>query len=478
MREGDIWRMGVGSLQRAFAARLLSPREVVEALADRIEGLDPLVSAFTTLQLDRALDDAKRRTEELESGRVRGPLHGVPVGIKELFDVAGAVTSYGSTICRDRVPEEDAEAVRRLRAAGAIIMGLTRSHEFGWGITTQHETLGGTRNPWNRDRVPGGSSGGSAAAVAMGMVPLALGSDTGGSIRIPASLCGVTGLKPSYGRISKRGAVPLAPSLDHVGVIGRDVESVAAGYAALAGDDQEGPSTVPASPDEGSDRFSIRDGNSIRLGIAPALHLPELAPDHAAVFETAIERLRADGAGIEEVSFASPSEIRPAFNVIQMAEAYQVHSADLGLYPARAAEYGNDVRHRLDLASKVTRSEYHSARDRAALIRGRFAGVFEDVDALLTPVAAGGPAAIGRPDRGVHEFAETPFRDVVMGYTTPQNIAGLPACAVPAGWDRDGLPVGIQITAGAGGDAVVIRVARLLEETLKEEEDRVPSIAE
>ena len=325
MDEGQVWCMGVESLQKGFEVRSLSPQEVVETLADRIERLNPLVSAFTTLLLDRALDESKRRSDELIKERIRGSLHGIPVGIKELFDVGGAVTSYGSTICRNRVPEGDAEAVRRLRAAGAIVMGLTRSHEFGWGITTQHETLGGTRNPWSHDRVPGGSSGGSAAAVAMGMVPLALGSDTGGSVRIPAAYCGVTGLKPSYGRISKRGAVPLAPSLDHVGVIGRDVESASAGYAALAGYDKEDPSTVLAWPEEGSGGFSIRSSTRVRLGVAPALHTPALAADHAAVFETAIERLRAGGVEIGEVPFAFPEEIRPAFNVIQMAEAYQVH---------------------------------------------------------------------------------------------------------------------------------------------------------
>jgi aspartyl-tRNA(Asn)/glutamyl-tRNA(Gln) amidotransferase subunit A len=203
-----------------------SPRDVVAELSARIQQVDSSIGAFTVLTLDVALRDADACTEELAHGIRRGSLHGVPIAIKELFDVKDARTTYGSMVMGERLAEHDAEAVRRLRDAGAIILGLTRSHEFGWGITTQHARMGSTRNPWAFNRVPGGSSGGSAAAVAAGMVPIALASDTGGSIHIPSAYCGVAGLTPTYGRVSKCGAVPVAPSLDP-GLISRDVGPLA-----------------------------------------------------------------------------------------------------------------------------------------------------------------------------------------------------------------------------------------------------------
>jgi aspartyl-tRNA(Asn)/glutamyl-tRNA(Gln) amidotransferase subunit A len=250
-------------------------------------------------------------------------------------------------------------------------MGLTRSHEFGWGITTQHPFLGGTRNPWDLSRVPGGSSGGSAAALAAGMVPLALGTDTGGSIRIPAGYCGVAGLKPSYGRVSAAGIFPLAPSLDHAGPMARSAADLGAALPALA---ENGPDAV--APPE---RAVIDPGEAagqlagLTAGVVPDLHLPPLAPDHQRVFERAVAALYGAGAAVHEFRFADARELRPCFTTIQMAEAYHVHARVFGLFPRHAARYAPDVRARLQAAADVTLDQYLAARDTTRRARRQLA---------------------------------------------------------------------------------------------------------
>ena len=461
----ELWGLSVGGLQASYRSGAASPVEVVEELSERIEALDPGIGSFTTLTLERAADDARVLTDELAGGATRGPLHGVPVGIKELFDVGGAETTYGSTLLSGRIPTEDAEAVRRLREAGCIVMGLTRSHEFGWGITTQHSTRGSTRNPWALDRVPGGSSGGSAAALAMGFVPLALGSDTGGSIRIPATYCGVAGFKPTYGRVSKRGAVSLASSLDHPGPLARRVADLVPALEVLSGYDDADPTTIPDRLDMGGFENGLTD---LVVGVCPDLHLRPLWPDHQRIFEEALALVKEAGAKVIEVRFGAAAGIRPAFDSIQMAEAHHYHNAVLGLYPNRREEYGRDVARRLELAAAVSLEAYLDARQAALEFRQTFARIFERIDVLLTPVTAGGPSTVSAPDVVIREDESIPFRDLVMGYTVPQDLAGLPVCSVPVGRDDDGLPVAVQLTAARGRDALALRGAFGLENAIPE----------
>jgi aspartyl-tRNA(Asn)/glutamyl-tRNA(Gln) amidotransferase subunit A len=456
----QVWQLSTGELRASYERRELSPREAVAALIEHIERHDASIGAFTTPTFERALADAADLTDELAAGESRGALHGVPVGIKELFDVGGAETTYGSPMLAGRIPQHDAEAVRRLRAAGCIVMGLTRSHEFGWGITTQNERLGSTVNPWSTDRVPGGSSGGSAAALAMGFVPVALGSDTGGSIRIPAAFCGVAGFKPTYGRVSKRGAVALAPSLDHPGPLARDVAGLVAAIGALSGYDGADPTTLT------SDLVLDGAGDGLAglvVGVCPDLHVRPLWPDHQRVFDRSVAVVESAGARVIEVAFPDAAAIRPAFGVIQMAEAHDYHAVALGLYPGRRDEYGGDVAHRLDMASEVTLGSYLDARRRAATFDRRFQQIFESVDVVLTPVTGGGPSTTSRPDVVVANGEVVPFRDLVMDYTVPQDLAGLPTCAVPVGRDGDGIPVAVQLTAGFGRDATALRAGCGLE---------------
>lgn len=435
-----------------------SPPEVVEEVAARIDRLDPHIGAFRETSLERAAAEAEVRADELRRGELRGPLHGVPVAIKELFDVEGMSGAYGSRVLDGRTASNDAEAVRRLRQAGAIVVGITRSHEFGWGITTQHAELGGTANPWDLDRVPGGSSGGSAAAVAAGMVPIALGSDTGGSIRIPSAFCGTVGIKPTYGRVSAAGAVPLAPSFDTPGPIARYVEDLEVALAALAGRDLADPSTL--LPELGP----TRDGGGFdeaKFLTCPDLHVRPLAPDHAKLFDGLLDDLDSD-APVREVGFAGVDRLRDTFATIQMAEAYHVHSEQLATFPDRSDLYGSDVRGRLSTAADVTLSTYLSAQRHARDLRARFDDLLKDNQLLILPVSAGGPAYRSTPDVVTHLGEELQFRDLVMDYTVPENLGHLPACVVPAGIDGDGMPVGVQVVGSRGRDRLVLHAAAAL----------------
>lgn len=460
----EPWELGVRALQSAFAARTLTPDEVVAACLTRIEALDGAVGAFRQVAAERATSEAAERTAQLGRGETQGPLHGIPVAIKELFDVEGLSGCYGSEVFADRISPSDAEIVRRLRAVGAVVMGVTRSHELGWGITTQHATLGSTGNPWALDRVPGGSSGGSAAALATGMVPVAVGSDTGGSIRIPAGFCGAAGIKPTYGRIPKRGGVALAPSLDHPGVMARSVPDLADGYLAMAGHDPLDPSTfaVPA-PHVGD----LAEGaHGMRVGLAPDLHLRPLRDDYAELFERVVRVLEGAGAELVEVPIAGADRIRAAFGAIQMAEALHYHSTILGTYPERAGQYGGDVRGRLQMATEVTISDYLDARTTAQLVGRAFEEAFARVDVILTPVSAGGPSSVSDPDEVSHRGSSLPFRDLVMDYTVPQDLIGLPAVVVRSGYDHDGIPVGVQLTARRYDEATALRAGAGLEAAL------------
>jgi aspartyl-tRNA(Asn)/glutamyl-tRNA(Gln) amidotransferase subunit A len=461
----ELWELGVGRLQRAYATRECSPAEAVDALLVRIERLDGQLGAFRQVLHGPAREEAARMTAELAAGRSRGPLHGIPFAVKELIDVGGAAGCCGSKVLAGRISPRDAEVVHRLRAAGAIVLGVTRSHEFGWGITTQHAELGSTRNPWDPSLVPGGSSGGSAVAVAVGMVPLALGTDAGGSIRIPASCCGIVGLKPTFGRLSTQGVVPLAPSLDHIGLLAREAADVAIALRALVGDDP-GDSTMPRGPFPALPPSWDEGLEGIRVGFLPGLHLTPLAPDPERVFLAALAAAEAGGAAVQETAVEHPERIRPAFAAIQMAEAYHTHARTLGTYPGRAADYGPDVRERLELAQAVGLGEYLSARDESLLVRRRFQAVFAGVDVFLTPVMAGPPSPVADPDRVVHRGAVMPFRDLVMPYTVPQNLTGLPACVVPAGRDGGGVPIGVQVTAPWGREDLALRVGAALHRSL------------
>ena len=457
----EFWQLGARALARLYGARRAGPVEVLDASLERVRAADGMVGAFACVLDEEARSAARVLQDELSRGVSRGPLHGVPVAVKELFDVDGAPCDYGSDVLSGRVATADAELVRRLRQGGALIVGTTRSHEFGWGITTQHERRAGTRNPWNLDRIPGGSSGGSGAAVAAGMVPVAVGSDTGGSIRIPASFCGVAGLKPTFGRISRTGGMALAPSFDTAGALGRTIEDAAVVVEAMSGPDGVDPAcppdlpppAVPAAPDS-------LDG--ARVGVSADLMDVGLDGSVKVVFDAASGLLEELGAEIVEVGLPDAESIRSAFVPLQMAEAYHVHHS-MGLYPQRAADYGADVRSRLEAAADVSIGDYLAAMEQRRRIVAAFERGLRSVDAILSPVSGVGPSRVDDSDRAVWNGQTRPLRDAVMIFTVPHNVTGLPTSIVPVGVDPDGLPVGVQLMAGRWREDKAVEIAAALE---------------
>jgi aspartyl-tRNA(Asn)/glutamyl-tRNA(Gln) amidotransferase subunit A len=465
----EVCRLTARELLAGYASKDFSPLEVVDAFAERIEAVDATVGAFTTLCVERA------REEALATGRGerRGPLAGLPLGVKDLFDTQGVRTTYGSPMFAQYLPERDAEAVRRARAAGAILIGKTQTHEFAWGITSVNELMGSTRNPWALERISGGSSGGSAVALAMDEVPLALGTDTGGSIRAPASFCGVVGLKTTYGRISLAGAWPLARTLDHPGPMARTPADAALLLEVIAGHDPSDPATtrMPLGDVEGELHRGL---SGMVVGVCRDLHLVPLAHDVQAVFDAAVQTVEKAGARVVEVSLREAQLIYSAFGIIQRSEALDSHRS-AGLYPARRGEYGTDVLGRLELATQETLERYlHASADRQR-VRTGFSRLFEACGVLLTPTTACSPLPIGE-ENTCHHGREIDFRELVMTYTAPQDLVGLPACAVRAGFDALSIPVGVQFSGPPWSEAVVLRAAQGLFEATPEVQARRPPL--
>ncbi|WP_064750546.1 amidase [Solirubrobacter soli] len=410
-------------LRAAFAAREVSPVEIVDAAAEHAE-----LGAFVTLTLERAREEAKRAEQAYADGTAR-PLEGLTLAVKDLYDTQGVETTYGSKIFKGHVPKADASAVARARAAGAIVVGKTLTHEFAWGITSNNPHFPPCRNPWDPERIPGGSSGGSAVAVATGQAALALGTDTGGSIRIPAAFCGVSGLKPTYNRISVAGVFPLARSLDHAGPMARTPEDVRLLFEALTG----ARATSAGEP---------------RVAIAPALHLHPLSPAIQAAFDRAVSAM-----GAFELPFDEAERIYPAYAALQNVEAAHTHAAT---FPSRRDEYGVDVAARIDRARTNTLTDYLEATVARERLRAGFARLFADADLLLSPIHAVPPEP-----RTADSAAQT-LRDAVLPFTVPQNMTGLPAAAVPIGFDDLGLPIGVQLTGPPQSEGRVLAAAEAL----------------
>ena len=413
---------GAAELLAGYRARSISPVEVVAALSAAVE-TDPH-GAFWATCLERAALEA-RAAEDAWGGGAQRPLEGVPIAVKDLFDTEGVETTYGSAIFRGHVPSRDAEAVRLVRAAGAIVLGKTATHEFAWGFSSINDALGTVRNPRDPERVAGGSSGGSAAALAAGLAPLALGTDTGGSIRVPSAFCEVYGLKPTWGRVSLEGVWPLARTLDHAGPMARSLRDLGLLMGVLA----PLPDRVAHVPP--------------RVVVCPDLHGAPIEPQIAAAHERAALRL---GAG--EAAFAETELIVPAFRAIQLAEGHETHRA-AGLWPARADEYGADVRRRVELGAEVDMPRLLAAHADRERLRAAFARLFEHADVLLTPAV---PLA---PPRIDDERADPALREAVLAYTAPQDLLGLPSCVLPSG---------LQLTGPPGADALLVSVASSLAE--------------
>jgi aspartyl-tRNA(Asn)/glutamyl-tRNA(Gln) amidotransferase subunit A len=459
-------------IRAAVAARQLSAVEVCRAALDRIARADPPLHAFLHVSAERAL----ARAAELDRAPVRdAPLLGVPIALKDNICVAGVPTTAASRLLEHYVPPYSATVVDRLERAGAVIIGKTNCDEFAMGSSTEHSAFGPTRNPWAVDRIPGGSSGGSAVAVAAGMVPLALGSDTGGSIRQPAALCGVYGLKPTYGRVSRYGLIAFASSLDQIGPLAASAEDLALAFNAIAGPDERDSTSADAPP---LDLTAAADGEirGLRIGVPRELLGDGVEPGVLRAFDAALDTLRDAGAAIADIPLPHAPLAIPVYYLIANAEA----SSNLARYDgvrfgARAdaatlhdvyyrtrALFGAETKRRIMIGTFVLSAGYYDAyyvkaQQVRALIRHDYEQAFAQVDAVAMPTS---PTAAFRLGERTDDPLQMYLADV---FTVAANLAGLPAISIPCGLTAEQLPVGLQLTARRFEEAMLLRAATAIE---------------
>ena len=436
-------------LADAFETRALSPVELLDALLDRIDRLDPALNAFIRLDAEGARAAAHEAEREIAAGRRRGPLHGVPVGIKDIIDVAGLPTTCHSKILLENVPAGDATVVARLRAAGAVILGKLSTHEFALGGPSFDLPFPPARNPWNPAHHPGGSSSGSGAGLAAGLFPLALGSDTGGSVRNPASACGIVGLKPTYGLVSRRGVFPLAYTLDHVGPMARTVADAALLLAALRGADPADPTSVdgPSGISDDSIRMGVR---GLRIGYVRHFHETDMPaePRVAAALDAVAAAFAAEGAELRTVTLPDLNAFSSVNRILLQSEAWAIHAPWLR---SRPQDYGQSARRRLLAGAFLTAEDYILAQRRRTSMIAAVDAVFHDVDVLLTASAMDAPCRI--------DDEATLGRTYPRQARTPFNITGHPALAMMSGLSEDGLPLSVQFVGRYFDEATVLRTA-------------------
>jgi aspartyl-tRNA(Asn)/glutamyl-tRNA(Gln) amidotransferase subunit A len=435
---------------RVASGELRAERLVEDALAT-IARLQPSLNAFIAITADEALADARRADQEIAGGRYRGPLHGIPISLKDLVDVAGVPTTAGSKVREGRLAQTDATVVTYLKRAGAILIGKTNLHEFAFGTTSEDSGWGPARNPIDASRSPGGSSGGSAIAVATGMSVASVGTDTGGSIRIPAAACGIVGLKPGWGEIPADGVVPLSRQLDHVGPLTRSVDDAELMFHALRG---EAPSDLH------DDRESLF---GIKLAALDGYFMDRLSPDVEAAVQAALELLRDGGAKLSSASLAHAADIAPIYLHLVLADAAAYHATALA---DRPHAYTPNVRIRLEMGRHVLAEDYVRALRGREVIRQEIEGALAGVNALVLPALSIEAPPIGAATVPVNGGQE-PVRNAMLRCTQPFNLSGHPAISVPCGTTTAGLPVGLQIVGHAGRTNDLLRVARAIERTVQ-----------
>jgi aspartyl-tRNA(Asn)/glutamyl-tRNA(Gln) amidotransferase subunit A len=447
--------LSITELGAAFRAQRLSPVDATRACLDRIARHDPELHAFITVTGDQALAEARTAEAELARGTDRGPLHGVPIALKDLIDTAGVRTTGGSGVYADRVPSEDADVVRRLRDAGAVLIGKLNLHEMAYGASGFIGHFPITRNPRNPAHITGGSSSGSAAAVAAGMCIAALGSDTSGSIRIPAALCGIVGFMPSYGLVSLRGVLPLSWSYDHVGPMTRSVRDAALVLQAIAGYDAADILSIAFPPsDYVAAVDAARPRNApLRIGVARAHFFDDLHPDVATSIDRALGVLTGLGATLTDVNVAVDDD-RTVFRV----ESYAYHRALVEQMPER---YQPETLRRIRTGESITATDYITKLRELQTMRRNADAVFHGVDLIVTPTTAVPAPSFAELDGHLDDLR--PRELVLMRTTRMFDVLGTPAISVPCGVTAAGLPIGLQIVGRPGADAAVLQLAAAYE---------------
>ena len=458
MTNHDLTELTVAAAAKAIRDRSVSPLELTEAYLRRIERLNPRLNAYVTITADRARADARRATEEISKAPPRGALHGVPIGLKDLFETAGIRTTAGSKFFADYVPKSDCTVARKLAEAGSVLLGKLNTHEFAYGVTNDNPHTGTCRNPWDPSRIPGGSSGGSGAAIAASLAATTLGTDTGGSIRIPASLCGAAGLKPTYGRVSKAGVFPLSFLFDHPGPIARTVEDAAIVLDAIAGYDPADPVSVRA-PVEPYAAALGRGVKGMRVGVPRGYFYERLDDEVGSAVEAALGTLRDLGAEVRDLDLPSAEAGMMALFGVVLAEAQHIHAERLR---GRASDFGADVRAILEQPAPKT-PELVAALGKTYELTVAFQRALETVDVLVTPTTPIPAVRIGE-DTVRRGGVDEPSLLALIRCTAPFNATHLPALSLPCGFTRDGLPIGLQIAGRAFDEATVLAAGHAYEQ--------------
>jgi aspartyl-tRNA(Asn)/glutamyl-tRNA(Gln) amidotransferase subunit A len=469
VRDGPLrelhW-LGAADAAEAISARALSPVELMKALLDRIEALDPQLNAFIRVDGEAAMASAKAAEAEASSGHLRGPLHGVPVGIKDIIDVAGFATTCHSKILADNIASADAVCVQKLRAAGAIVIGKLSTHEFAIGGPSFDLPWPPARNPWNTNHHPGGSSSGSGSGVAAGLFPMALGTDTGGSVRNPASCCGIVGLKPTYGLVSRRGVFPLSFTLDHIGPMTRTVADNALMLQTIAGYDP----LDPGSAASGVGRYGTaldRGVRGLRIGFVRHFHEVDTPaePEVTAALAHVARTLEMEGAELRDIKLPTLVEFGAVNRVILQSEAWAIHGPWLR---ERPGDYGELARRRLLPGAFFGAGDYVQAQRRRLQMIAEVEAALREVDVLLCASSMDPPCRIDRPadvERTYPRQARTPF-----------NVTGHPALAMLAGLSAGGLPLSVQFVGRYFDEAAVFQVARAWERAAGTDKKRPPIV--
>jgi aspartyl-tRNA(Asn)/glutamyl-tRNA(Gln) amidotransferase subunit A len=453
----------VEELAPLIKTKQVSPLELVRECMGRIEATEPHVNAYISVLDQAAMNAAGQAEQEILQGRYRGPLHGIPYSAKDLYFTKGVRTTAGSAILAEHIPTQNAAAIDRMTAAGAILVGKNNLHEFAYGTTNENDHYGPCRNPWDLSRVTGGSSGGSAASVAAGSSIFSLGTDTGGSIRIPASFCGVVGLKPTYGRVSKRGVIPLGWSMDHAGPLAKTVWDAAAVLTELAGYDPLDPGSADVAGEDytaGLNETAL-DVKGLVVGICPQYYEGLLQPAVAQAFSQVLDWFEASGAVIRELKHPT----RDAFSVgsiITMAEAYTYHAKNL---EQCGEKYGPSIRYRLEKGQYLPASAYINALRLREQDRRIWAEIYREIDVFLSPTVIMPPFPIGEQTVQFGPDAVDPRTNPVLMYLTSLgDFNGLPVISVPCGFSGEGVPIGFQIQGRPFAEAQVLQTAYAYEQ--------------
>jgi aspartyl-tRNA(Asn)/glutamyl-tRNA(Gln) amidotransferase subunit A len=438
----------ITEISRQLRARELSPVELTKDCLAAIEKLNPALNAFVMVTAESALREAHQAEIEIQQGKHRGPLHGIPIGLKDLIDTAGVRTTAASALFADRVPRSDAQVVERLKRAGVVFLGKHNLHECAYGGSSLISYFGPARNPWDTASIAGGSSGGSAAAVAAGLCFAAVGSDTAGSIREPAALCGVVGLKPTYGRVSTRGVIPLSFSLDHVGPLTRSVADAALMLEAIAGYDPDDSACADRGVDDYAMAFPDR-AKPVRIGVPRSYFYQDLDPEIRSALEHALDVLETLASEVCEVELQVPTD-----RTLQSAESYAYHAQ----FVARSPElYHPDTLRRIRKGETISQAEVETCRHELEKVRRDIPQVFEQIDVLVTPTTAVAAPTIADLEADPDELRAREL--VLLRNTRPFNVWGLPAISVPCGFTKAGLPVGMQIAGPHWQERRVLELA-------------------